>query len=123
VVEVFGCIKLTLCSVKQFRDRFKKWGLNTKNIKRQVKDRVLAKINAGEVGVSNTIVWDNGTPIPVHKLQRHQAEQLRECRMIRTTSQTTWRGKSREDADVPIDRPECRAVAVHGEWDSAEARD
>lgn len=73
--------KLTLCSDKQFRDRFRKWGLNTKNTKRQLKDNALAGLIDGVVRVSGNVVYlPDGVEIPMHKVMRHQADRLREAR-------------------------------------------
>lgn len=73
--------KLTLCSDKQFRDRFRKWGLNTKNTKRQLKDHALAGLIDGVVRVSSNMVYlPDGAEIPMHKVMRHRADRLREAR-------------------------------------------
>lgn len=81
---LFGVPKLTLSSEKQFRDRFRKWGLNTKNTKRQLKDNALAGLIDGMVRVSSNVVYlPDGAEIPMHKVMRHRADRLREARRAR----------------------------------------
>jgi len=76
--------KLTLCSKKQFRDKFKFWGINTKNTKSDVKDQALAEIGDSGVGKSSNVVYYyKGTPIPMHKLLRHQAKLLCDTQVAR----------------------------------------
>lgn len=73
----------TLCSEKQFRDRFRKWGL-TKNTKSHLKDYALAGLDGDVVRVSNNVVYlPDGVQIPMHKLRRHQTERLRGARVAR----------------------------------------
>ncbi|KAK1831511.1 hypothetical protein QBC39DRAFT_351480 [Podospora conica] len=74
-----------VASVKQFRDRFRKWGINTKNVKAHLKDHALAGIEGGVVHVSGPMVEVDGWAIATHKLRRHQAERGRGGRKAQGT--------------------------------------
>ncbi|KAK0752854.1 hypothetical protein B0T18DRAFT_395513 [Schizothecium vesticola] len=117
-------------SEKQFRDRFKKWGINTKNVKRELKDQALAEIGDRVVGVPSSVVYCDGIPIQMHKLRRRHAERVRDAQVAHTSRslpvQAKWRDSSTGGKDAcskPIAQGESPAKSSSSHTLTAGERD